>query len=477
MTESREGNSPVLKTELARKVVHIGMGAFALLLRWMVPWQAILMACSGLVINVFFLHRMTGNRLLRLDERKRRFSLGIAAYPAILLLVFVIFRSRLELAAGIWGLLAVGDGLAAVVGLTLGGPVLRWNPKKRWTGLIAFVVFGTMASAFLIRWTQHALISGSGRHLGPVTWVGDSFLPDGIVDLSLSLSLLVSCALAALAAALAESLRTSLDDNLLVPIVGGAVLAAATVVEPFRIAENMPLLTEGALVGFAITVPLAVLTYWMRCVDRSGAIGGTILGIALFTFEGGGGLLMLAGLVALGSAATWLTHFRIDALGMIVNKGSIRGAINVFANAGAGVAFAFLSIATAHGEMFTLAMVAAFATATFDTTASEIGVSFGRRHVLVSTFETVPRGTDGAISVEGTLAGVAASLLMAGLAWRVGLVSGIGVPVVVAGSFLGSMLESCIGGILGPGRDHHLLNLANTIAGAGAACWIYVYLT
>lgn len=472
-------NSPVLRTELGRKIVHISMGAFALLLRWMVPWQAILMAFSGLVLNVFFLHKLTGNRLLRLDERKRRFSLGIVTYPAILLLVFVIFRSRLELAAGIWGLLAVGDGLAAVAGLTLGGPVLRWNPKKRWTGLITFVIFGTAASAFLIRWTQQALLSGSSGHLGPVTWIGASFFPDGIVimDLSLSPSLLVGCSMAALAAALVESLHTSLDDNLLVPIVGGAVLAAAAVVEPFRIVEGTRLLTQGALVGFAITVPLAVLTYWMRCVDRSGAIGGAILGIALFTFEGGRGLLMLAGLVALGSAATWLGHCRTDTLRMVVGKGSRRGAINAFANAGAGVTFAFLSIATAHGEIFALAMVAAFATATFDTTASEIGVSFGSRHLLASTFRTVPRDTDGAISVEGTLAGAASSLLMAMSAWGLGLVSGIGVPVVVAGSFFGSMLESYIGAILGPGRDHHLLNFINTIAGAGAACWIYVHLT
>ena len=116
-----------LKTELERKAVHIGMGAFALLLRWMMPWQATLMALSAVVLNFFFLHRLTGNRLLRPHERARGFSLGIVTYPAMLLLVFVLFRSRLELAAGVWGLLAVGDGLATVAGLVLGGPTLRWR--------------------------------------------------------------------------------------------------------------------------------------------------------------------------------------------------------------------------------------------------------------------------------------------------------------------------------------------------------------
>ena len=110
-----------LRSELPRKVVHICMG-FALLLRWLTPWQALVMAVAALVLNLFFLHRLTGNRLLRADERDSGFSAGIVIYPAVLFGVFVLFQSRLELAAGIWALLAVGDGMATVVGLAVGGP-------------------------------------------------------------------------------------------------------------------------------------------------------------------------------------------------------------------------------------------------------------------------------------------------------------------------------------------------------------------
>ena len=479
MTSASEAAPPELTTELERKAVHIGMGGFALLLRWMVPWQAILMAISALVLNVFFLHRLTGNRLLRREERKSGFSLGIVTYPAVLLLVFVIFRSRLELAAGVWGLLAVGDGLAAVAGLLLGGPTLRWNRKKRWTGLITFVVFGTAASAFLIRWTQQALLAGTGADGGPVTWIGASFIPGGIVDLSVSAPLLVGCFAAALLAALAESLDTSLDDNFLVPMVGAAVLLGATLVEPLRLMEAGPALVQGVLMGLAINIPLAALAYLLRSVDRYGTVGGVTLGAALFAFAGAGGFLMLVALVVIGTAVTRLGHDRKAALGMVEGRGGRRGAASAFANAGAGVVFAFLSSATAHTELFTLAMVAAFATAAFDTTATEVGVAFGRRHFLVGAFRPVPGGTDGAVSVEGTSAGAAGSLLVAAGAWGVGLVSGVGVLVVMIGSFFGSMLESYLGAIFGPGRgaDHHLLNLANTIVGAGVACWLHVQLT
>jgi uncharacterized protein (TIGR00297 family) len=123
-------------------------------------------------------------------------------------------------------------------------------------------------------------------------------------------------------------------------------------------------------------------------------------------------------------------------------------------------------------------MVAAFATAAFDTTASEVGVAFGRRHFLVSSFRPVRVGTDGAVSVEGTAAGIVGSLLVGVGAWAVGLVSGVGLFVVLVGALAGSMLESYMGAVMGPvrGFDHHLFNLINTLAGAGVACWLYVSL-
>ena len=36
----------------------------------------------------------------------------------------------------------------------------------------------------------------------------------------------------------------------------------------------------------------------------------------------------------------------------------------------------------------------------------EIGKAYGKTTYLITTFEKVPRGTEGAISLEGTIAGV-----------------------------------------------------------------------
>jgi uncharacterized membrane protein len=54
--------------------------------------------------------------------------------------------------------------------------------------------------------------------------------------------------------------------------------------------------------------------------------------------------------------------------------------------------------------------------------------AYGRTTYLVTTFKLVPRGTEGAVSLEGTLAGVAAAALFAGVALAVGQVRSARVP-------------------------------------------------
>ena len=479
-----------LRSELPRKLVHVGMGGCALLLRWLTPWQAVFMGVAALILNSFFLHGITRGALLRPEERASGFSRGVVLYPAILLLTFIVFRSRLELAAGIWALLAVGDGMATLSGLALRGPRLPWNPKKTWSGLVAFVLFGTAASAWVIRWVQRAgtwTVGGSVASGGLLTLggsdasgrIGDAFLLGGTVGdagaagVPESLSFLViGCLVATTAAALAESLDTKADDNIVVPVVGGAVLWVATLVDP----SASPAGPTGSwpavwLTGVAITVPITGVAYIARAVDRSGAVAGVLLATVLYAYAAWPGLVMLGGLMVVGTGVTRLGYARKEALGVAEGRGGRRGIGSVVANAGAGVAFAFLAGVTPYSGAFTLAMVAAFATALFDTTATEFGQAFGGRHVLVSTWRAVPEGTTGGVSVVGTMAGVLGATLLAGVGWAMGLVAGAAVLAVILGAFCGSTLDSFLGAIMGKGSrsDHHLRNLANTVAGAGVA--------
>jgi len=53
-----------------------------------------------------------------------------------------------------------------------------------------------------------------------------------------------------------------------------------------------------------------------------------------------------------------------------------------------------------------LGYVASIATKLSDTVASEVGKVYGKTTHLITTMKQVPRGIEGAISLEGTVAGV-----------------------------------------------------------------------
>jgi uncharacterized protein (TIGR00297 family) len=125
-----------------------------------------------------------------------------------------------------------------------------------------------------------------------------------------------------------------------------------------------------------------------------------------------------------------------------------------------------------------VALAAAFATAAGDTVSSEIGQAFGRTHVLITSLRRVPPGTDGAVSLEGTVAGFGASLAVGALGAAVGLYGPAGVVIVAVAGLAGNLLESWAGAAFAGVRqlDNELVNFANTVAGglialALAALW------
>ena len=87
------------------------------------------------------------------------------------------------------------------------------------------------------------------------------------------------------------------------------------------------------------------------------------------------------------------------------------------------------------------------------------------------TFKRVAPGTSGAMSLEGTVAGVAGATLLGALAAAVGLIPSSALVVVVAGATIGSLAESLLGATLeAPGiLNNDMLNFLNTAIAAGAA--------
>ena len=97
-----------------------------------------------------------------------------------------------------------------------------------------------------------------------------------------------------------------------------------------------------------------------------------------------------------------------------------------------------------------IGFAASFAAKLADTFGSEIGKRWGRTTVLITSFRRVPPGTEGAISLEGTLASALGSLLMSTVmfslqllpSWPVTvLVMLIGLVATLAESLFGALVQ------------------------------------
>jgi uncharacterized protein (TIGR00297 family) len=429
--------------ELLRKVTHMGVGLIAFSLRFLGPLWGAVLAAAALCMNLFLLPRIGGRRMWREAEHTAGSSLGIVLYPLAVLLLILIFFRRLEVAAAAWGILAFGDGMASVTGMALGRRKLPWNPRKSWMGTLAYVLFGTLAAAVLLQWTAP----------GHYSWL---------------FALAAAFATSLLAAAL-ESLPQGLDDNIGVPLVSGLFLFCLLLTQGhWQAFVTAPGFARRLLLGALINGILAGAAYAARTVSLSGVFGGFFVGFAIYAFLDWRGFLLLLSFFVLGSACTKLGYKRKAAARLAQEEGGRRGARHAFANAGVATACALFAALTGHPVLFRLAFAAAFATAAADTASSEIGQLLGRRTFLITTFRPVPRGTEGAVSLEGTLAGIAASVVVAALGAAVGLYPWIGVAAIAVAAFIGTTFESIVGAALEKRQllDNEALNFLNTLVGA-----------
>ena len=454
MKQDAEGKLSEERREYLRKSIHMAVGLGAFMVVFLGPAYSALLAFALLVFNVAIWPRLGGRGVWREEDSRRGVAIGIVLYPAVLLVLVLVFWRRLEVVAAVWAILAFGDGMAAIAGKALGSARLPWNPDKSWAGSLAFWVFGTLGAAAALGWTR--------MHQGQET----------------SFGFLLAAALAtALLAAGIESLPLALDDNLTVPFLSAGLLGGLLQSEDFWAAADTRSLLMAAAGGAAITLALAVAAVRLRAIDVSGAIAGVLLGTTIHAFLGWRGLAILAAFVALGTAATRLGYRYKADRGLAQEAGGRRGAGHAFANAGVPAVLALFAATTPHGEIYVAAFAGAFAAAASDTLSSEIGQLRGGRTLLITTWQSVPPGTDGGVSVAGTVAGLAGALAIAVLGGSLGLYPSMAIAGVTVAGLLGSLADSLAGATLERRGllDNHAVNLLNTLVGGLTAAGLVLF--
>ena len=431
--------------EWGRKAVHAGMGLFAIALRWLSWPVAAAAAAAALLFNLFALP-LFGRGIYR-DSARRR-DAGIVAYPATVLAVILLFRHRLEVAAALWGMMALGDPLASIAGRTMGGTRLPWNRSKTWSGSIAYAVFGSIAGAALLGFVGRTAFGYACLAFAPFALLG-AFL---------------------------ESFETGIDDNV-VPGLGVAFAWAAFHLG--MIGSQGPTISGGARVaiGTAVLVNggIGLVSIVFHVVSFSGGIAGAIAGFVVLRFGGWGAYGVLWTFFLLGTVASKLGYARKEKLGTAQANRARRGARHVWANVGTGAILAAAmgtGVRAASIPLLGLALAGSFAAALADTFGTELGSLYGRRPVLMSRARRVAPGTRGAVSGAGIVGGLlgAALVAVAGAAGR--LYPFALAPIVVAAGIVGSLAESLIIDLAerrGTRLDHEFCNAFNTLVGAGVA--------
>lgn len=213
----------------------------------------------------------------------------------------------------------------------------------------------------------------------------------------------------------------------------------------------------GIRVLLAGLTPLAVVNSWL-------------LGTAVYAAFGLSGYLIVCLYFLFGSAVTKVKLAQKQAEGIAEARSGRRSVGSVWGSGSAGIVCAALALLQPRlHSMCQVAFVASFVSKLSDTVSSEIGKAYGNVTYLVTTLERVPRGSEGAVSAEGTLAGCAAAFGFSAVALLLGQVTLKGAGIATAAAIVANLFESFLGAASQGNTDWLTNDVVNAIQIAVAA--------
>ncbi len=204
------------------------------------------------------------------------------------------------------------------------------------------------------------------------------------------------------------------------------------------------------ITAFLFNIILISTAQNLPLLTKKGWFHAGILGTILWGCIGWQGWLSVCAYLILGSLVTKIGFKDKELKGIAESRGGKRGPENVWGSSATGCFLAIvIKIFPEISELLMIGFCASFSAKLADTFGSEIGKHFGKNAFLITTLKRVKPGTDGAISVEGTLASFIGSLMMTIVMAKLSLISGNFIILLVVFSGLtASIIESYLGAIL-----------------------------
>ncbi len=209
----------------------------------------------------------------------------------------------------------------------------------------------------------------------------------------------------------------------------------------------MNLLSNDFLFGFLINFILISLFYRIPLMTKWGWISAGVLGSILwgcFSWQGWSAVVIY---LLLGSLVTKIGYKFKNEKGIAEKRGGKRGPENVWGSAATGLFFAIMvKLNFTNLVFYKIGFAASFAAKLADTFGSEIGKRFGRNTYLITSFRKVESGTEGGISLEGTIASALGAIFMSLIMFILNIISTKYQFLIVAiSAFLATISESFIG--------------------------------
>lgn len=379
--------------------------------------------------------------------------------------------------SGLAGFALAAAGLAVLTAFTGSAATM---PVPVYVASVLVLAYGNLGERLVERSTDDPFLATAGfATAGFAAALAGQTAVVGLAAVDLSVAAPRFAFLAAAAALAAALFRTVLyvqDDPLVMVSVGVLLwLFDAVAVDVTATAVG---------VALALTAVLGVVSYVIGTASVTGMLTGVLLGLLTVVLGGFGWLLVLLTFFGVGGLSTKFRYERKLERGVAEDDGGARGTENVLGNAAvalvAVVGFAAADLVPGRPvdpAVFRLVFAGSLAAAMADTLSSEVGGLFdGPR--LVTTLERVAPGTDGAVTWQGTAAGVvgaaavaAVSLLFvtAPAAVVAGVVALAGVTGMFADSLLGATVE-------GERVGNEAVNLLATATGGAVAVVLAVAL-
>jgi uncharacterized protein (TIGR00297 family) len=206
-------------------------------------------------------------------------------------------------------------------------------------------------------------------------------------------------------------------------------------------------LSHRVVLSAVVTLAFAGAARLLRGVSTSGALAGALVCFVVCAGAGFGAFAALVTVFLLASITTRFGYRQKQHLG-VAERREGRKASQVLANLGvAAICASLFSLENSH-RAWLLALAAALSEAAADTVSSELGQAIGAKPRLITTWKAVPQGTDGGVTVQGTVAGISAAAVVSLVCVSTGMISWKCFGISVAAATAGMLVDSVLGALL-----------------------------